>query len=487
MQYLQHFSFNIFLNPPVYHFFISGVPSLSQFYLTNKTPIMPNLKIAFACVLTACLLFSCNNNKSKPTTAQSENSAVQLDTVQVLPGDSLDMDEYCTDFINSVDQKFTVAAKKISVITAAKGLRVTINPSALVLEDGSPVNGKINVNIIELTNSNDLFRSNAATVSNGRLLASGGSYYIGMENNGQQVKIKNGQTLQVDFPVLSNNEMELFYGERDGMGSMNWQKAGKELTQEFEKISFNTKGDDEPVLVKPMFKSKYHLFNTLNAKVFFMDKMMTLKEMEKEFRKRGIDKIIDTVYYNWYGDDAVVYSYIAKMDGFRHGRQYRLISPDELCREKDSLDNAFAVYNQAVEERSKNDFTTQMKTYYAPAGIGNLGWINCDRFYKSKDNIDVELDIPITLNYSQIEYFVIFKSFNGLLNKKVQFTEETKVVLENLPIGESVTLVAFAKNKGIIYQAKENFIIGKSKRVPVEFKTITKEEVTKIFRNNVRA
>ena len=92
-----------------------------------------------------------------------------------------------------------------------------------------------------MTTSNDLFKSNAATVSNGRLLASGGSYFIGMENNGQKIRLKKGHSLPVDFPVFAKEEMELFYGERDSAGSMNWVKAGNKLEQQFEEMEFNTR------------------------------------------------------------------------------------------------------------------------------------------------------------------------------------------------------------------------------------------------------
>jgi hypothetical protein len=172
--------------------------------------------------------------------------------------------------------------------------------------------------------------------------------------------------------------------------------------------------------------------------------------------------------------------------GYRHGRQYRVISQEELCREKEELEAANTEYKKAVEEQSQKDMTGQLKKYYAPSTIGTLGWINCDRFYNNKECTDTELDIPITLNYSQIEYFIVFKSFNGLLNKKIKFTAETKVILEKLPVGEAVTLIAFAKSKGIIYQAKEDFIIGRNKKIAVEFNTITPEELSNMFGKNVR-
>ena len=449
---------------------------------------MPTTRIAFACVLTACLLFSCNSKKSKNSIAATANSSLPGDTVYVLPDNFFDISENNTRFDNSVTQKFTVPEGKVSIVTASKGLRVTINPAAFELEDGTPVEGKIDVRIIELTTSSDLFKSNAATVSNGRLLASGGSYFIGMENNGQKIRLKKEHNLPVDFPVFANEEMELFYGERDSAGSMNWVKAGDKLEQQFEEIEFNTRSSNIQTAVRePTIKSKYHLFNKLNAKVYFMNKLMTLSDMVAEFKKRGIDKIIDTLYYNWYGGDDIVYSYNERVDaGYRHGRQYRVISQEELCKEKEQMEKDNASYQNAVEAQSQKDMTGQLKKYYAPATIGTLGWINCDRFYNNKEFTDTELDIPITLNYSQIEYFIIFKSFNGLLNKKIKFTAETKVILEKLPVGEAVTLVAFAKNKGVIYQAKEDFIIGKNKKVAVEFNTITPEALSNMFGKNVR-
>ena len=73
------------------------------------------------------------------------------------------------------------------------------------------------------------------------------------------------------------------------------------------------------------------------------------------------------------------------------------------------------------------------------------------------------------------------------MNNKVNFNEQARVVLKNMPVGEPVTLIAFAKNKGIIYEAKKDFIIEKNKKIPVEFRVISQEELNKMFRNNVKA
>ena len=35
--------------------------------------------------------------------------------------------------------------------------------------------------------------------------------------------------MQVDFPVICTDEMELFYGERNAENNMNWKRAGVNL------------------------------------------------------------------------------------------------------------------------------------------------------------------------------------------------------------------------------------------------------------------
>ena len=154
---------------------------------------MTTARIAFACVLISSILFSCNNKKEKTITKGTGEQAILYDTVTASVSEIFNISQYNTGFNNAATQQFSVSAKRISIVKASKGLSVVVNPSALEKEDGSPVDGKISVSIIELTNSNELFRSNAATESDGRLLASGGSYFIGMECNGRKLRIKSGQ------------------------------------------------------------------------------------------------------------------------------------------------------------------------------------------------------------------------------------------------------------------------------------------------------
>jgi len=452
---------------------------------------MPTRRRASLCVLTTLVLFSCNNKKNHGNAETILASESQSDTVNILPDDPVDMSAYNASFMDAATQHFTAPVKKISVITAKKGLRVTVNPSVLEKEDGSPVDGKINVSIIELTNSDDLFRSNAATVSNGRLLSSGGSYYIGMECNGQKLRIKNGQTMQVNFPVLRKNEMELFYGERDADNNMNWKSAGMPLEQQIETISFSDSGRDNSndIMPRAFYAVKeYQQYQSLKDKVYYYDKKMSLEELIDTLNRETKKVYIDSTY-NW---PRITMPNVKQDTNFllrNYGARYLLrIRPyKSMIAEKEILEKNKRLQDSALKNWQPTSLAGQMQKYYAPSGILRLGWVNCDWYYKFKEKTDVDLEIPITLNNSHIEYFLIYTTFNGLVNKSIDFNRDVKVVLRDLPVGESITLVAFAKNKGIIYQGKEAFVVERNKKVSMDFKTISKEELSKIFRNNVRA
>jgi hypothetical protein len=239
------------------------------------------------------------------------------------------------------------------------------------------------------------------------------------------------------------------------------------------------------------------LYDSLGSKVIFNSKQITVKEMVDMLQKRGIDKNIDTVYIKWrsmqlrgcFGGNYKWENLVQK--------KYRVISCKELEAEKDSLakenkierqhDIANKEYDKEWERiNEENSLTGQLQKYYAPSAVTKLGWINCDRFYDNPQNTEIPLELPITFNNPVIEYFVIYKSFNGLISGKLYKNPSQQYILSKLPEGEAVTLIAFTKNNGQFFHCKEDFIIQKNKTVKLGFKSIAAEEISTIFGKNVR-
>ncbi|MES2848170.1 MAG: hypothetical protein V4685_03900, partial [Bacteroidota bacterium] len=259
-------------------------------------PHKKNYLLLFAVILFAV---SCQNKKTKQEYDSGIGSVTANDTVAANYAEAISMSTYNDAYSSSITQKFIVKQKRVTVLTGKKGLKVTVNPAELVTEDGEPVNGNIAVEMVELTSSEDLFKSNAATMSNGRLLASGGSYFIGMECNGKKLKLKGEHTIKMEFPQLKEEEMELFYGDRDKEGNINWTKAD-------EPLSFNSTPDKIAVRAvynppfpdneqRKRYKSRFRLYKRLNDTVYYNDKLISIERLVHTLKENGVDKNIDTL------------------------------------------------------------------------------------------------------------------------------------------------------------------------------------------------
>ncbi len=76
---------------------------------------------------------------------------------------------------------------------------------------------KLRPSLIECTQKSELLGAGLQTVSDGKLLESGGSYYIDMQA-GQQLAIKEGKTVEGRFPSEGQREHELFMVPKTSVG-----------------------------------------------------------------------------------------------------------------------------------------------------------------------------------------------------------------------------------------------------------------------------
>jgi len=440
------------------------------------------------------LLFAgCNQRSAKPLTG--DTATVPATGVLQAKETSSSVIPYSNAYTQNITQTFVVKQKSVAVVKGKKGLKVRIDPGVLEKADGTAVDGDVLVKIVELTTADELFRANAATVSNGELLLSGGSYYVGMECNGQDLKIKEGRQLQMEFPRIKDNDMELFYGHRNENGDMNWVRAAEPLRIQQQYFEY---APPYPVnYATNRFYSKYKMFDSLTEKVFFMEKKMTIREMVEVLQQRGVDKHIDSMYLSWDQLYRTPYPYGDSIRPSYFVKKYRIMSCSQIQEEKDSLDKIAAVQKQRDEANRQyeeawqkkyaaNSLESQLQKYYAPAGVTQLGWINCDRFYNAPQQIDVLVEMPYTFNSTPLRYFLIYKNFNGLMSGQLTRNSKGEMILTKLPAGQPVTLVAFVSVKGQLYQCKKEFTIGRQASVAPEFTGISPAQLRNMFGANVK-
>lgn len=471
--------------------------------------------IACACASLSLLLYtSCNHPKDSAAPVKNTERLEQLAAIPLTGGFSL-IEKPVDAFIESAMQHFTVASQSGCTVIARGGLKIKVIPADLETEDGEPVKGSIRVNILELTSSLDLFRANAATNSNGRLLVSGGSYYVGMEAAGRRLRLRQGHTVQMEIPRIKEEGMELFYGNRDATGNLNWGNPVRTLQNSPFLIrtnaDANTTADYALAYARagfpqmPVYKPRCHLFTKPDAKVIFQNQPISLPEMVKLLQARGVNKVLDTVYGEmniktgkmYFQPDAdstgpvyekAVYGYV------RNFRFYRIIAADLAQQERDSLRCRMLGYRDSLATAQKRysklleelridqaGLATQLASYYAPTAVGKLGWINCDHFYDRPCNADIPISMSEDFKGAPLQYFIIFRSFNGLMNGCIKTDQP---VLTNMPEGEPVTMIGFTRKGNNVYQFKKDFTLERNKPVQVQFSAIPEADIRKMFGKN---
>ena len=150
---------------------------------------------AILLLVTILFLFGCNNPQ-KPATGNTDSLKMKQDA------DNLN------NILKKVDmpsQIFSAPGDQLSLVKGKKGTVIFLDPSDLETEDGGAPGKQVIVELKEMTTGADLARANAQTMSDGKLLVSGGAYYVNITSGGKQLKLKKDKDLKVAFPKFTDS------------------------------------------------------------------------------------------------------------------------------------------------------------------------------------------------------------------------------------------------------------------------------------------
>lgn len=417
-----------------------------------------------------------------------------------VPDEKVSLRHYQEGYQRFNSQHFLIGPGKQVVQTKA-GLKLHIDPSVLEHKDGRPVTGNLVVRISDVNNSRELFKQQAATVSNGRLLMSGGTYHISIESGSELLRIKKGKSLDIHFPVMpwvskakGRVNMELFYGNRDSMNNMNWERAGVpvylEAAPDAERVGFNistvARGNggfnDWLDVDDPIAKVKGKMvFKSMQAPVHYYGSKITLKQLLDSVNANREIIYLDSVSFwprNLPTNKRLDTNHLVHLYGPRFQYLIRKHGDTIATETKQTM----TVQAAAPE----TNFADQLAAYYNPVAINRLGWINVDRFYDYSPPTFFYVQADSLFRHSVVSYFFMFDRFNGLVNGEILVSADGSVQFTQMPDGQPVTLVAFLKKNGIVYHAKLQCNISKTEKPKLEFREIRPAELNKIFGRNIR-
>lgn len=119
---------------------------------------------------------------------------------------------------------FTISNAASQNITTSKGTKYYFPNNTFVNTDGSAVTGDVVISVREIITPQEMIFADMPTVSNGRLLESGGEYNITASQSGRLLKPGPGKFLRIQMPDagVSMTGMQVFNGVADASGNVNW-------------------------------------------------------------------------------------------------------------------------------------------------------------------------------------------------------------------------------------------------------------------------
>lgn len=118
---------------------------------------------------------------------------------------------------------FEVAAASAATITSASGLQLVLPADGCVTPGNQQVSGMVQMQSLLLKRKGDLIRMGTPTVTDNKLLVSGGAFYVGLKKDGAKLQLASGSNISVKYAAASpNNQMQLFNADQSGTDHFSW-------------------------------------------------------------------------------------------------------------------------------------------------------------------------------------------------------------------------------------------------------------------------
>lgn len=347
------------------------------------------------------------------------------------------------DDIAGPPQTFSGSSDKPFTVTGARGTIVAVDPSALETIDGSPLGSEIKVELRELIEPGELIANRTPTVSGDRLLETGGAYYLGMSSDGKPLRIKEGEGLMVEFPRLSEQDMELFIGQRDHGGMVDWSPLEEKIAP---------KKLEEP-------------------------KMPTAE-------KNGIEEMVfnDADPRGGVPDSSSgdMQDLIAFLEGKGKSQPGKKKTTRKMSKEEQR--KARQEYQKQLKE-----FEVANKTYQA-LRVVRLGLINCDRFIED-DSPKSDLILASSSDILIGRAFAVFYEYNSVVNAEFRNIGEQcenceqqaplsrKFGIWKVPLGQKVKIVAIGSSGDSPQYFENDVVIADNQALEVNFSPVSQVDL----------
>jgi hypothetical protein len=369
------------------------------------------------------------------------------------------------DLDNELDvktSKFEISPTTDTLIFGDKGTGIFIESNSLQFKDGSTPTSTIKIELKEYYSISDILSKNLSTISNGRLLETGGMINIQAFSDGKELELKNGKEVIIHFPKDdSKSGMQLFSESQSDSktDAIEWKEEPMTVGYEIDTIT--------PFIIKYKDLDSEYMELTDGTNIWnWLEDNIVLTTKERDYvRFRDVRITFDV-------------SKLGKVTNVKLGKGFdrkickRLV---KIIEETPSLKPFKRSGNPIVMECSVlfeinfippkyKENTNYLKTIegnypdfgnksineidqvelnYYILNSAKLGWLNCDRFVDDpspKVTMNVKLKKP-----QDHKVKLIYKDLKSVLIPRIKGKTQ---YFEGIPENKDVTLMIIRQTKG---------------------------------------
>lgn len=402
------------------------------------------------------------------------------------------------------------------VITGQYGTRALIPANAFVFPDGTPVTSPVTVEVREVANKRGMILENLPTISNGRLLESGGVVKVTATSAGRELELADGKSIYVQFPGGNLEGMTLFAGQEGAGGVTNWvpMTSAKPARTEVELAMMSSNAAKSVAEF-----GKHGLANPYTF--IFADKEASVhgllyKSLESCYDCRGTDAVYLEVIFDEEGKTLQAKTLTGKNECYKKALlelvrfvpwDFNAPSPNGIARPAPRRiyfevkpvqplhgapgENVFV----SITERSdialsegdraflKQQFEVLKAAHFAEEALAvtKLGWINCDRFAGVKEVVAFNVSSSTEQESSYERCFLAFKDINSVLEGSK--TRYGNWQFSGVPAGREATVVILGRDPKQGTSIGTMDIVAKSGSIgKVEMQSANEEEIQSILK-----
>ncbi|HEY0030198.1 MAG TPA: hypothetical protein VGC65_05525 [Bacteroidia bacterium] len=411
-----------------------------------------------------------------------------------------------TNYFEPKADTFNINPSKDTLIKCLKGTMLYLPANSLQYADGRPCKQLAAICIKECYSLGDFVGNNLSTGSGDKLLETAGMVNITASENGKPLTIKKGKEYALYFPKKEEKkDMQLFYGNHDANGQIDWSLAENPKAKEIENKVTDT------ATITPLINCKIAitgqtvsigaddvLWNMKDSKetifTYFLANFPATKEMENEFcsanyrieltiklspsgkvskvtfkkeSKPEYDKIITDFLYQMAPLD------IATMAKYAESESYSLFISGRSAMDKEQYNTQFKKKYASFKDKAIAKIDKAELNYYVETAT-KFGWINCDRFWNTKEEkIEYFVSSP---SPEDTKIIIVFKNINCIMQGTLK---EGKASFDNIPVNQDIKVIGIscANGKPNIGIAKTT--TGRAGFALTEFKEVNLDQLEK--------